>query len=340
MKKNIVTIGGGTGSFTILSGLKKFDDFTISAVVSMADDGGSTGRLRDELGVLPPGDVRQCLVALSEEPKVVRDLFNYRFESGDLKGHTVGNIIISALEKKNGSFSKGLDVAMKVLKIKGKVIPVTDENVDLALKLKNGKLLMGESEINHNFTLQKEGIGKVYLQPQARINNTAKKAIEKADVVMIGPGNHYCSIIPNLLVKGVKQALTKSKAKVVYVVNLVNKKGHTNGFTLSDYVESINNYIGSNRIDYAILNVQKPKPQLIRKYQNKSEDLVETSPDHRNEGFKVVTANLLGRAVEQNKADSIGNTRSLIRHDSNKLAKIIKYISDLDEYTKVIKKIY
>ncbi len=160
VRKKIVTIGGGTGSFTLLSGLRDYP-FEISAIVSMADDGGSTGRLRDELGVLPPGDVRQCLVALSEESKKLRQLFNYRFETGDLAGHTVGNILLSALEKMEGSFSKGLDLAMKILRIKGKVIPVTNNNVNLFLKMKNGKVLKGENEINHNFEISKTGIEKI-----------------------------------------------------------------------------------------------------------------------------------------------------------------------------------
>lgn len=339
MKKNIVTIGGGTGSFTILSGLKKFKDFNISAVVSMADDGGSTGRLRDELGVLPPGDVRQCLVALSEEPKAIRELFNYRFESGQLKGHTVGNIILSALEKKSGSFSRGLEVAMKVLKIKGRVIPVTDDNVDLVMELKSGRLLRGESEINHDFSVQKEGLEKIELVPGARLNKNAKKAIESADIVVIGPGNHYCSIVPNLLVGGIAKCLRETKAKVVYVVNLVNKKGHTNGFDLDGYVESVNGFIGGARIDFAIFNDQKPKPELIRKYEKKGEDLVSFDLNSRQRDYKIIAANLLGSVTSYSKADSISSMRSLIRHDGNKLAKIIKYISELDEYTKIIKKI-
>jgi len=306
----------------------------------MADDGGSTGKLRDELGVLPPGDVRQCLVALSEEPKTVRDLFNYRFESGNLQGHTVGNIILSALEKKSGSFSKGLEVAMKVMRIKGKVIPVTDDNVELMMKLKNGKVLKGESEINHDFTVQKEGLEEIYLKPRAKLNPRARKAIENADVVVIGPGNHYCSIVPNLLVQGMSNALKRSRAKVVYVVNLVNKKGHTNDYDLDDYVGSINDFIGEDRINYVIYNIQKPKKELEEKYRKKGETVVGFKGLDKKRNFTTITAKLLGTEANYPNSDSISGMRSLIRHDGNKLAKIIKYISELDEYKKVIKAIY
>ncbi|MEA2007022.1 MAG: gluconeogenesis factor YvcK family protein [Patescibacteria group bacterium] len=328
MEKKIVTIGGGTGSFTILSGLKKFENLDLCAIVSMVDDGGSTGRLRDELGVLPPGDVRQCLVALSEESKVIRDLFNYRFEDGQLKGHAVGNIIISALEKKSGSFSEGLGVAMKVLRIKGRVIPVTDDNVNLKMKLGDGRMLKGESEINHNFFVQEKGLNKISLQPKAGINRVARRAIEQADVIVIGPGNHYCSIVPNLLVNGLAKALKQSKAKVVYVVNLVNKKGHTNNFTVCDYVDSINDFIGEHRIDYVIFNKRKPGKELISKYRRKGEDLVSACSNLERNDFEMISDDFLGNEVEYSKVDKISNMRSLIRHDGNKLANVIKSISE------------
>ena len=163
MKKRIVTIGGGTGSFTVLSGLKKYD-LDVTAVVSMADDGGSTGRLRDELGVLPPGDIRQCLVALSNESQVLRDLFNYRFESGQLKGHSLGNLFLSASEKMTGNFSKGLKMMEKVLHTKGRVLPVTKSNTNLCIQLSNNKILRGQNEINHASNLQEKGIKKIFLK--------------------------------------------------------------------------------------------------------------------------------------------------------------------------------
>jgi len=209
--KNIVTIGGGTGSFTLLSGLKKYP-INISAIVSMADDGGSTGVLRDELGVLPPGDVRQCLVALSESSIELRELMNYRFESGGLRGHNFGNLFLSALEKINRSFTIGVDKASRILNVKGNVIPVTEKDTNLFMELKNGKVLNGEEEINHNFDIEKIGISKNYLKPKAIANPKAVKAILDADLVIIGPGNHYCSIIPNFLVIGITEAIQKKFA--------------------------------------------------------------------------------------------------------------------------------
>ncbi|MEA1926330.1 MAG: gluconeogenesis factor YvcK family protein [Patescibacteria group bacterium] len=340
MKKRIVTIGGGTGSFAILSGLKQYDDLSISAIVSMADDGGSTGRLRDELGVLPPGDVRQCLVALSKESQAVRDLFNYRFEKGELKGHAAGNIFLSALEKKSGSFSEGLEIAMKIINIKGKVIPVTNDCVNLQMKLKDGTYLKGEEEVNHDHTIQKIGLKDVFLKPKAKLNPKAEQAVKRAHVIVIGPGNHYCSIITNLLVQGMGKALRNSKAKVVYIANLVNKKGHTDGFTLDDYVDSINGFIGAERIDYVIYNSQKPSEFLEKKYKRRGETIVRfDEPERKKRNYTVITSHLLGKTMQYSKADKIASSRSLIRHDSVKLAKLIRYISEADEFKRLIKKI-
>ena len=267
--KNIVTIGGGTGSFVLLSGLKKYP-LNISAIISMADDGGSTGVLRDELGVLPLGDVRQCLVALSESSKTLRELMNYRFSEGGLKGHSFGNIFISTLEKIKGNFSDGILEAANILNVKGEVIPVTENSTNLFLELKNGKKFEGENEINHNYDIEKIGIKKIYLSPKAKANKKALEKIKKADLIVIGPGNHYCSVVPNFLVSGIIEAIKKSKAKVVYNCNLVNKKGHSEKFTLDDYADSINSYIGSDRIDFVIFNIEKPEQKLIKRYEKQT----------------------------------------------------------------------
>lgn len=197
--KNVVTIGGGTGSFVLLSGLKKYP-INLSAIVSMADDGGSTGILRDELGVLPPGDARQCLVALSESSDILRRLLNYRFEEGSLKGHSFGNLFLCALEKVSGSFSNGVEEAMNILNVKGEVIPVTDENMRLFIELKNGKIIKGENELDYNREIAEVGIRKICLKPKVRANKKAIEKIKKADFIIIGPGDYYGSVIPNLLV--------------------------------------------------------------------------------------------------------------------------------------------
>ena len=338
--KNVVTIGGGTGSFVLLSGLKKYP-IKLSAIVSMADDGGSTGVLRDELGVLPPGDVRQCLVALSDSSDILRRLMNYRFNEGGLNGHSFGNIFLGALEKINGSFFKGVEDAGKILNTKGKVIPVTDKDTNLKIILKNGTLLKGEDEINHNFFIEKIGIKKNYLEPKAKANPQAIKKILEADLIIIGPGNHYCSIIPNFLVDGISEAICRSKAKVVYNCNLVNKKGHTEKFDLDDYVSDINKYIGKERINFATFNIKNPGKKLIKKYANQRNPLVKFDcKKNLNRNFRVAQADILsGKNIFFDKADKISNVRSFIRHDSEKLAKILMMIMELGDYENIIKNI-
>lgn len=337
--KNVVTIGGGTGSFMLLTGLKKYP-VNISAVVSMADDGGSTGVLRDELGVLPPGDVRQCLVALSDSTEMLRRLMNYRFEEGGLKGHNFGNLLLSALEKVCGSFCDGVEEAARILNVKGTVIPVTDQDVSLCLKLANKVVLEGQDEINHNYAIEKTGIKRIYLKPCAKANLKAIKAIQEADLIIIGPGNHYCSVVPNLIVDGIPDAIRKSKAKVVYNCNLVNKQGHTEKFQLDDYVESINKFIGSDRVDYVTFNTKSPDDKLIEKYKNQKELLIEFSYLDKKRSYKIIRADLLSReSVSYSPADKIAQVRSFIRHDSNKLAKVLMMIMELGEYESIIREI-
>lgn len=322
--KNIVTIGGGTGSFMLLSGLKNYP-VNISAIVSMADDGGSTGILRDELGVLPPGDVRQCLVALSESSRELRELMNYRFENGGLKGHSFGNLFLSALEKINKSFSKGVEEASKILNVKGEVIPVTYQNIKLCIRLKNGRIIEGEGKINHSFEIEKVGINKIYLSPEATANKKAIQKILEADLIIIGPGNYYCSIVPNLLVKGIGEAIIKSKAKVVYNCNLVNKKGHTEKFFLEDYIDSINNYIGKERINAVVFNNKKPDARLIKRYQEKKEILVKIkNSEPIGKSCKIIEADVLNKNIPRySRSDALFKQRAFIRHDSDKLAKEI-----------------
>jgi uncharacterized cofD-like protein len=330
VRKKIVTIGGGTGSFTLLSGLKKYP-VDISAIVSMADDGGSTGILRDELGVLPPGDVRQCLVALSESSKELRNLMNYRFEKGALKGHNFGNFFVSALEKIEGNFSKGIAAASKILNVKGEVIPVTDQDVNLFIQLKNGKILKGENEINHSFEIEKRGIKKIYLAPAAKADKKAVQRILKADVIVIGPGNYYCSLVPNLLVKGIPEAIAKSKAKVVFNCNLVNKKGQTENFTLEDYIFSLNGFIGKDRIDFVTFNSKKPAEKLVKKYASQKELLIKIkNQNNTKRKYKIIYTDLLSaKKPKYAKADALAKDRSFIRHDSDKLAKVLMNILNL-----------
>lgn len=338
--KKIVVIGGGTGSFTLLSGLKKYP-IRLSAVVSMTDDGGSTGVLRDELGVLPPGDVRQCLVALSESSEEMRRLMNYRFEKGGLRGHSFGNLFLSALEKINNNFLKGVEEASKILNVRGEVIPVTDSNANLYMELKNGKVLKGEHEINLDFEIEKNGIKKFYLKPEARANKKAIECILEADMVIIGPGNFYCSILPNLLIKGVANAIHKSRATVVLNCNLVSKKGHTKSFVLDDYVDVVNKYLCHERVDFVTFNSCRPSELLLEKYKRKGEFPVLFLKESRKQrNYRIISTDLISdKAPKFSDADALSKYRALIRHDPEKLAKVLMFISEIEENKYLIKKI-
>ena len=339
--KKVVTIGGGTGSFMLLSGLKEYP-IDLTAIVSMADDGGSTGVLRDELGVLPPGDVRQCLVALSDTPDILRQLMNYRFTEGGLDGHSFGNLFLSALEKINGDFGSAVREAADILDTQGTVVPVTSDRTHLHAVLKNGKILKGENAINVNLHLERVGIDRIYLEPRAKANPEALKKILSADLIVIGPGNHYCSIIPNLLVQGIPEALRKTKAKIVYNCNLVNKLGHTNNFTLDDYVDAIHRAVGKPVIDFVTYNTRKPGKKLLERYlKEESGSVVPFSPLARaKRSYRVVQGDLLSSRVYQAKpGDRIAALRSLIRHDPKKLGKMLMILLELSDYETVLKDI-
>jgi uncharacterized cofD-like protein len=333
--KKVVTIGGGTGSFMLLSGLKKYP-IELSAIVSMADDGGSTGVLRDELGVLPPGDVRQCLVALSDAGDVMRELMNYRFEEGSLGGHSFGNLLLSALEKIEGGFLAGVQEAAKILNVRGEVVPVTGDDTGLCVELEDGEIIKGEHAINTHECVREKGIKRAYLEPTAKANTVAVQKILEADMVIIGPGNHYCSIVPNLLVQGISEALQNTKALVVYNANLVNKREHSSNFTLETYVEEIESYIGAKRIDYVVFNNEAPPQELVEKYKEEG-GLLERSAEEKERRYKIIQTNVLSKEVAQKQpGDSLAVRRNFIRHDTEKLAKILMMLLELKEYEQII----
>ncbi|MGI6612376.1 MAG: gluconeogenesis factor YvcK family protein [Candidatus Nanosyncoccaceae bacterium] len=317
----IAVIGGGTGSFTLLSALKNHTS-QIAALVNMVDDGGSTGVLRDELGVLPPGDVRQCLVALSRTPEV-RDLFNYRFDSGSMEGHSFGNIFLSALEKMNGDFAGGVKVASRVLNIVGTVEPITLTNTALAAEF-GGKVIHGQYNIEmSDFKGEKP---KLWLEPRAEVNLRALAAIEQADVVVIAPGSLYYSLAPALIVPGVGEALAKTQALIIQVCNLNNKPGHTDGFQVVDYATEIERFIGQPVIDYVLYNTEKPSRELLKKYAKEGELPVDYKiKDLERQHYRAVGKNLLSSQIWQSsaKSDSMAAQRTLIRHDSEMVAQAI-----------------
>jgi uncharacterized cofD-like protein len=315
----IAVIGGGTGSFTLLSSLKNHTA-EIAALVNMADDGSSTGVLRDELGVLPPGDIRQCLVALSREPRI-RDLFSYRFDEGSLKGHAFGNLFLAALERMTGDFAAGVELASDVLNIVGTVEPITLTNVRLAMQGSDGTVVRGEFLIDE--TDFKNDRPKMWLEPDAEANPKAIAAILQADMVVVAPGNLYGSIAPALIVPGIGEALRETEAFCVYVSNLVTKPGQTDNYSVSDFADEIERLAGGTFLDAVLFNTEHPTDELLSKYAKDGELRVEFDRDTlHNAPYIAAGADLLSGKLwtNMNKSDPIGAHRTLIRHDSDATA--------------------
>jgi len=306
--QKIVVIGGGTGSYTLLRGLKNYDA-ELTAVVSMMDSGGSTGRLRDEFGFLPPGDVRRCLLALSPDTGMLRRLFEYRFNKGaGLNGHSLGNLFLTALRDITGKEEEAIKEAARILNIKGRVLPVTTTNSQLGAILENNQVIVGETNIDiprHDPQLK---VKKLFLVPKPKAYKETIKAILEADKIVIGPGDLYTSVVPNLLVLGITQAIKKSKAKKIYVCNIMTKHGETTGFKASDFVNELEKYLGKNVLDYVVCNSQKPSKALLDDYKKENAEYVE--PDIKSKKYRIIRTDLL---------DNI----DLARHNPEKLAKII-----------------
>ncbi len=317
--KKVTVIGGGTGTFVVLSGLKSHE-LDLAAIVTMMDSGGSTGRLRDQLGVLPPGDLRQCLVALSDATELWRKLFLYRFENGDLKGHNFGNIFLSALEKVCDDYNTVIDTASYVLNTKGKVIPVTFEKTHLCVEYENGTVIKGEGNIDED-NPERTRIKKAYLEPEATVNPQAVSRIQESDYIIIGPGDLYTSIVPVLLVDHLKDEIKNSKAKVIYNLNLMTKAGQTTGYTGQDFIHDLATYIGREP-DYIVVNSGEVPDAIIKWYESHEESPVQNNL-HEN-GFKgtIIEEDIISRAhIEKNTSDQL--TRSILRHDTKKLTPIL-----------------
>ncbi|NCU38075.1 YvcK family protein [Candidatus Saccharibacteria bacterium] len=312
----VAVIGGGTGSFTLLSALKD-QTSKIAAIVNMADDGGSTGVLRDELGVLPPGDVRQCLVALSDSPSI-RDLFNYRFEEGTFEGHSFGNLFLTALEKTTGSFREAIDTASEILRVNGTVIPVTLDDIRLKMTWADASLtLKGERVIDAEHFKKDPRKAQLSLEPTPGVNPMAIQAIEQADLVVIAPGDLYTSLGPLLVVDGIGDALRSTDAKVVYVCNLVTKDGQTNDFTVSDHAKEIERFGGGDFLDAVLYNSQIPSARILERYKQENAYLVTVdSGKLMSQSYNAIGGNFLGQIVAYNPTDQhLPVTRSLIRHN-------------------------
>jgi len=317
----IVVIGGGTGIHSLLRGLKRYTE-AITAIVNMMDSGGSSGRLRDEFGHLPPGDTRQALAALTPDDRsslILRQLFNYRFPESQpagrqgegLEGHSFGNLFLAALTEITGGVDKAIAEAGRLLGIKGKVLPVTLTHSNLVARLEDGSELVGETNIDTRKEKPDVPIDYVYLDPKAYAYPAALEAIETSDVIVLGPGDLYTSIIPNLLVEGMAEAINYSRAKKVYICNLMTKHGESDGFKASDFINEIKNYLDNGNLDYVVLNKSTFPEKFLKRYAKEKAYPVELD----STACKKLSKNLIVKDLVVQ-----GN---LIRHDEGKIARVI-----------------
>ena len=306
MKKKIVLLGGGTGLSTLLHGLKEYP-LDITAIVSVCDDGKSTGRLRKEFKTPAVGDIRKVLVSLSETEPLFEQLLNYRITTtSDLNGHTVGNLLLTAMTNITGSLSDGIESLSKVLNLKGRILPLTEDNVVLMGKMEDGTIIEGE----HNITLSNKGIKDVYYKEIPTVNKEALKAIGEADLIILSMGSLFTSIIPNLLCNEIVKEIDKSKAKIMYVCNLMTQPGETDDFNVSHHVKLLNKYLGKRKIDILIVNNGTIDSELVKKY----ETLEQKDPVlFDNENLKDLNINII-------KDDFIAIENEMIRHNVVKLA--------------------
>ncbi|MGH2449364.1 MAG: gluconeogenesis factor YvcK family protein [Chloroflexota bacterium] len=308
----VAVIGGGTGIYAVLTGLRQYTG-AVTAVVSMADNGGSSGRLRDEFGYLPPGDVRRCLVALASDsdPVLLRQLFEYRFDRGlGLNGHSFGNLLLTALTDILGGTDAAIDEAGRLLGIRGRVLPVTLSDATLCARLADGHEISGETDIDIRKVHHDSAIEEIYLEPAATAHPPAAEAIEQADLVVLGPGDLYTSVLPNLLVKGIAEAVQRTPGQVVYVCNVMTKHGETDGFTASNFIRETQRYLGAaDALDCAVLNYHESLPR----------DLIERYREQNSEPVSID----LGKCYElvpRLAIRPLTATGSLVRHDPDRLA--------------------
>lgn len=304
----IVTVGGGTGLSVLLHGLKEHSN-NITAIVTVADDGGSSGRIREQFDILPPGDIRNCLVALADAEPLMRDLFQFRFDKDSaLEGHSFGNLFITAMTKLTGDFELAVKESSKILAIRGRVIPSTLEKVRLVAEFKDGSQVEGEA----NIPKKNAPIKNVYLRPMgSQPTKDAIQAIQEAGVIVLGPGSLYTSVIPNLLVKGIADAIVAVKVPKIYICNVMTQSGETDGFTAFDHVKALVAHTNKNIINTCIVNVAKAPRELLGKYEKeKSFPVIADSEKIKQLGYRVIEANIL-------------SLTDLVRHDPDRLSQII-----------------
>ncbi len=303
MNKNVVVLGGGTGQSVLLSGLKKFP-VNITAVVSVADDGRNTGKLREQFNIPAMGDVRRVLIALSETEEFVSELFSYRFKTdSDLNGNNIGNLLLTAMSDICGNLSSGVKEISKILNLKGEVLPLTDDNVVLMGEMEDGTFIEGE----HNITLSPLKIKRVFYKEEPRVNEEVIDKIKKSDAIILSMGSVYTSIIPNLLCDEVIQAIDSSNAKIIYVCNVMTQPGETDDFKVSDHINLLNSYLGNKKIDVVITNNGEISHETQMIYETtEQKDLVIIDDDN----IKIENVSKPLIRVENN----------VIRHDNLKLA--------------------
>ncbi|ELR98224.1 gluconeogenesis factor YvcK family protein [Gloeocapsa sp. PCC 73106] len=307
----IVTIGGGTGLSNLLRGLKEYSA-NITAIVTVADDGGSSGRLRREIGVLPPGDIRNCLAALADEEKLLTELFQYRFNAGDgLSGHSFGNLFLTAMSEITGDLEKAIAASSQVLAVRGKVLPSTLSDVSLWVKLKDGRIIEGES----NIAKAKGKIDTIGCHPTTpRALPAAIKAIQEADYLIIGPGSLYTSVIPNLLLREITEAIAFSSAPRIYICNIMTEPGETDGYTVSDHIRAIDKVCQSKIFDAVLVNRHSPSPNALRRYAGENSHPVFLDREAVSKlGRGIVLANIMEEEPNQ----------GYVRHNPQLLAQIL-----------------
>lgn len=315
----VTVIGGGTGTTAVLQGLKEYQDLDLSVIVTMMDDGGSNAVVRDEFGLLPLSDLRKSIIALSKhgEDQIFRKLFTYRFSKGQgLAGHTLGNLMMVGLSEISGSELDAIKAMSIIFDVRGKILPVTLDSVRLVAKYEDGSEIIGEHLIDQNGPDKR--IKKLELNSKAAAYKGSIDAIMKSQFIVIGPGDLYTSIICNLIVPGISSALRKTKAKLIYVPNLMTKKGETRGMDISDLVKEIEEYIGRG-MDFVLINDSNPSPDILKAYEKDGESVIKDDLGKRGVRKALIRTDLLSpEVIRPEKGDTL--KRSLIRHDSARLA--------------------
>ncbi|MGQ9746623.1 MAG: gluconeogenesis factor YvcK family protein [Candidatus Caldatribacteriaceae bacterium] len=304
---HIVAIGGGHGLHTLLHGIKNYTA-NITAVVTVFDDGGSSGRLRREMGVLPPGDIRNCLIALADVEPLMRELFQYRFpDNEELKGHNVGNLFITALTQITGDFQKAILESSKVLAVRGRVLPTTLENVTLKAECEDGSIVQGESSVG----MCKRRIKRIFLEPSSvRTIPEVIKALEEADLLVLGPGSLYTSVLCNLAVEEVRETILRSPAPLIFVCNITTQPGETDGYTFTDHLEALFTFLPPKRVNYVLVNGQIPSPEVLQELQQIGVQPVIMEETDFYSPIKILEASLLSEDTPT-------------RHDPEKLAQAL-----------------